>query len=444
MFAPRRTAVKVGLADPLHLCDLIGMTSPNPPLDLVVFGATGFTGRRVIHHLLERPPVGVMGRPLQWGMAGRSLSRLGEVRTALGAPDSVPLLAADSSDPASLDALARQARVVVTTVGPYTRFGEPLLAACVEAGTDYVDLCGEPAWMAQMIERYGSRAHETGARILFSCGFDSVPFDLGVVFAQEQARTRLRAPLVAIQGRVHRIRGSLSGGTFASLMASVDEARSDANVRRLMGNPFALTPGFRGARQPRPRKPTRDPCSPEAREWMTPFLMAGINTKNVHRTQWLLGHPGGEGFRYSEMQRTGPGFRGMLRSWGIYAGLQMLIFLLALKPTRALLQRFALPVPGEGPDTEADAGGFYDLRFYGETADGRALTVQVAAEEDPGYRSTGRMIAECAAALARDQGVDPEAPPRIPGGIWTPGAALGVELAAQLEAQASIRFSVVD
>jgi short subunit dehydrogenase-like uncharacterized protein len=377
-------------------------------------------------------------------MAGRSLHRLQEVRRALGAPETIPLLVADSSDPASLKALAHETRVVLTTVGPYTRYGEPLLAACVEAGTDYVDLCGEPAWMARMIERYEARARETGARILFSCGFDSVPFDLAVVFAQEQARVHLGAPLVAVQGRVHRIRGSLSGGTLASLVASVDQARADAQVRRLMGNPFALTPGFRGARQPRERRPVRDPLSVGGREWMTPFLMAGINTKNVHRTQFLLGHPGGSDFRYEEMQRTGSGLRGLLRSWGIHVGLRILITLLALRPTRALLQRFLLPAPGQGPDTGDESGGFYDLHYYGQTEDGRGIAVRVSGDEDPGYRSTGRMIATCAAALARDRRSIPEAPPRIPGGVWTPGAALGMELIFDLEAQAGLQFSLLN
>jgi short subunit dehydrogenase-like uncharacterized protein len=415
-----------------------------PSLDLIVFGATGFTGQRVVRHLLARS-----GEPgVRWGMAGRDVAKLEAVRKRLGVPEAVPIFRADSDDLSSLAAMARATRVVLTTVGPYTHYGEPLLAACIEAGTDYVDLCGEPAWMARMIEAYEARARETGARILFSCGFDSVPFDLGVVYAQQEAEARLGEPLRAVHGRVHRVRGSLSGGTLASLMASVDGARADTKVRRLMGNPFALTPGFRGAQQPRQRTPTRDPWSPDRREWMTPFLMAGINTKNVHRTQFLRGHPGGEAFRYDEMQRSGPGLGGMLRAWTIHLGLRGFITLLALSPTRALLQRFLLPAPGQGPETEyaAGAGGFYDLRFYGETADGRTLAVRVGAEEDPGYRSTGRMIAECAILLARDSEKDrsPGAPPRISGGIWTPGAALGMALVVALRAHAKLHFEVLD
>jgi short subunit dehydrogenase-like uncharacterized protein len=421
-------------------------------LDLMVFGATGFTGQRVVRHLLERSAAPSGEPSVRWGMAGRDLAKLEAVRVRLGAPDGVPLVRADIGDPASLKAMVRATRVVLTTVGPYTHYGEPLVVACVEAGTDYVDLCGEPAWMARMIEKYGARARDTGARILFSCGFDSVPFDLGVVFAQEEAAVRLGEPLVAVHGRVHRVRGSLSGGTLASLMASVDGARADAQVRQLMGNPFALTPGFRGAQQPRLRRPTRDPWSPDRREWMTPFLMAGINTKSVHRTQFLRGHPGGEAFQYDEMQRTGPGVSGMLQAWGIHLGLRVFITLLALAPTRAILQRFLLPAPGQGPESQegagagAGAGGFYDLRFHGETAGRRTIAVRVGADEDPGYRSTGRMIAECAILLARDAeaGGAPGARPRVPGGIWTPGAALGMDLVAVLQGHAKIRFEVLD
>lgn len=419
--------------------------SHGPEFHIVVFGATGFTGRLVAAHLVDTHGVegkagdgsgAETGSSLRWALAGRSRSRLEAVRSELGAPDTLPLVVADASDPASLSAMVRRTRVVITTVGPYARYGEPLVAACAEAGTDYVDLSGEPVWMARMIQRHAARARNSGARIVFSCGFDSLPFDLGVRLAQEEGQRRLGSPIRRVRGRVRRVRGTLSGGTIQSLALSVDEARADPEARRLMGNPYALTEGFRGPRQPRLRGPARDPVTGE---WMTPFLMSGINVKNVHRTQFLLGHPSGEDFLYEETQCTGKGVRGRLRAGLIHFLVRTLVLGVALRPTRRLLERFFLPTPGEGPDAEAREAGYYDLLFQGETEDGRTIRVRVGASEDPGYLSTSRMLAESGVALALE--VDRS---RTPGGIWTAGSALGLGLLPRLREHARLQAEVLD
>ncbi len=269
--------------------------------DLIVYGASGFTGRLVAEYLDQ-----TYGGDLKWALAGRNAEKLAAVRAEMGIADSVPVVTADADQPDTLKALAERTRLVLTTVGPYQLYGEPLVKACAEAGTDYVDLCGEPAWMRQMIDRYGDTAQRSGARIVFSCGFDSIPFDLGVFFLEQQAKEKGLAPLNRVKGRVRAMKGTFSGGTAASLKATLAAAK-DPEIRALLTNPFALTPGFSGPEQPPAAKPEYDDA---LGSWAAPFIMAAINTRNVHRSNFLLGHPYGEDFVYDEMILTGDGDKG--------------------------------------------------------------------------------------------------------------------------------------
>jgi short subunit dehydrogenase-like uncharacterized protein len=401
-----------------------------PTFDVVVFGATGFTGRLVAEYLNGRYGA---GGPVAWAMAGRSRAKLEAVRGLVGVPAAVPLLEADASDPASLAALVRQAKVVISTVGPYQRHGEPLLAACAQAGTDYVDLCGEPAWMAGMIPRHDAAARASGARIVFSCGFDSIPFDLGVVFLQDEAMRRLGAPLVRVRGRVRSMKGGFSGGTLASLLATVEALGRDPSLARVLADPFALTPGFRGPRQPWSAGAEYDEA---ARSWSVPFVMAPINTKNVHRTHALLGHPWGRDFAYDERLLAGDGEAGERRARRLVRRERVRNALLAWAPTRALLRRFALPKPGEGPGREERERGRYEIAFIGDAADGRRLVATVKGERDPGYGSTSRIVAEAALCLAQTDRA------RTAGGIWTPGAAMGLALLPRLTERAGLAFAI--
>jgi short subunit dehydrogenase-like uncharacterized protein len=324
--------------------------------------------------------------------------------------------------------------VVITTVGPYQLYGEPLVKACAEAGTDYVDLCGEPAWMAEMIAKYDAQAKASGARIVFSCGFDSIPFDLGVTFVQRQAKERLGAPLQRVKGRVRKMKGGFSGGTIASLMATLESSRRDPSILKTLANPFALTPGFSGPSQPAGDRVERDEA---ASQWATPFIMATINTKNVHRTNFLLGQPWGKDFVYDEMMLTGDGAGGEKRAKASKQQGDIQNMLLGFAPTRALLRQFALPKPGQGPSKEERETGYYDVLFIGETRDGRVLRGSVKGDKDPGYASTSKMISESAMCLANDVSRD-----ETPGGVWTPGAALGTKLIQRLEANAGLRFAL--
>lgn len=399
--------------------------------DVVVFGATGFTGRLVAEYLNSRYGV---GRSVAWAMAGRNLAKLAEVRGRIGGTEALPLLPADAADAESLAALARQARVVVSTVGPYQIHGEPLLRACAEAGSDYVDLCGEPAWMARMIARYAASARKRGARIVFSCGFDSIPFDLGVLFLQNEALRRFGVPLTRVRGRVRVLKGTFSGGTMASALATIEAASRDPDVARAMADPFALTPGFRGPDQPEGESAAYDEA---AQSWTGPFVMASINTKNVHRTNALRGHPWGRDFIYDERMLTGDGARGERRARTLARNTWLQTRLLGWSLARDLLRRYALPKPGEGPNREQRERGRYELLFIGETAQGQRLCATVKGDRDPGYGSTCKLIAESALCLASE--IDHA---MTPGGIWTPGAAMGLPLVRRLHERAGLTFAI--
>jgi len=362
--------------------------NPNAELDLIVYGATGFTGRLVAEYLVQ-----TYGK-VAWAMAGRSESKLASVRDEIGAPKDLPLIVADGSNRASLAAMARRTKAIVTTVGPYQLYGSELVAVCAETGTDYLDLCGEPTWMRAMIDAHEAQAKKSGARILFSCGFDSIPFELGVYFVQGLARAKLGHTVPRVKGRVRKMRGSLSGGTAASGRATIEALQKDPALLRLLMNPFALTPGFEGPKQPPGDKPMHDP---DLGLEVGPFMMATINSKNVHRSNLLLGHPYGTQFAYDEMSVITPGAAAAFDATG--------------KP----------PLPGEGPSKAERDAGFYDLVFIGIDSDGRQVRAAVRGDRDPGYGSTSKIIVEAALCLVQECA-------DVPGGIWVPGAALGQKL----------------
>ncbi len=383
------------------------------PFDIVVYGATGYTGRLVAEYLAHH----YQGKGPKWAMAGRSAEKLAEVRDLIGAPADTPLVVANSDDPASMQALAESTRVVVTTVGPYQLYGEPLLKACVAAGTDYADLCGEPGWMREMIDAYHEQAKASGARIAFSSGFDSIPFDLGVFMLQQEAKARFGSPAPRVKGRVRAMQGTFSGGTAASLTETMKAVAKKPSLIPILQSPFGLTPGFEGPSQPMGLLPEYDD---KLGKWAAPFIMATINTKNVHRTNFLLGHPYGADFKYDEMMLTSPGELGEKAA---HAVAEMLKNPFGAKP----------PKPGEGPTPEERENGFYDVLFVGEWPEGTELRYGVKGRYDPGYGSTSRMIAETGIAL-----LDCTAP----GGIATPGALLGEALVKRLQDHAEITFAV--
>ena len=381
--------------------------------DIIVYGATGFTGRLVAEYLAKEY---ANDAAIKWAMAGRSAAKLAQVRDEIGAAQNTPLVVADAEDAPSMQAMVSRTKCILTTVGPYQLYGSELVALCARTGTDYVDLCGEPVWMRHMLDANLAAAQKSGARIVFSCGFDSIPFDLGVYYLQQLARQQWGRTASRIKGRVRKMQGTFSGGTAASLKATLVSAKQNPAEMQLLLNPFSLVPGFQGAQQPPGNQPYFDDT---LNTWVAPFIMAAINTRNVHRSNALLDFAYGEDFVYDEMMMTGPGEKGEAIANAIAADKSM--------------GKEGGPKPGEGPSKAEREAGFYDVLFIAEGEKGEVLKASVSGDLDPGYGSTSRMIAESAICLvtqARD----------TKGGIWTTAPAMGDKLIKRLSDHAGLVF----
>jgi short subunit dehydrogenase-like uncharacterized protein len=331
--------------------------------------------------------------------------------------------------------LAQSTRVVVSTVGPYALFGSPLVGAVAAAGTDYCDLTGEPQWMRAMIDEHQGAAEASGARVVHACGFDSIPSDLGVWFTQQQATERFGAPCTTIGLRVKVMKGGASGGTVASMINLMEEVRHDPELRKILGNPYALAPeGMReGPRQPNVTVPQLDDLSGE---WVAPFVMGLTNTRVVQRSHALLGRPWGDDFVYDEAMMMGRGMIGALKAGAVSSGTLGFGAAAAFSPGRSVLRK-VLPEPGEGPSPDEQENGFFDIRLFGRTAAGEEIITKVTGDRDPGYGSTAKMLTESALAfLDVDRG-------HTGGGFWTPATAFGDTLIDRLVEHAGLTFEVV-
>lgn len=391
--------------------------------DVVVFGATGFAGRLVAEYLAQNAPV-----EARIALAGRNAEKLAAVQQALGGrAKSWATLVADSSDLEAMKTLAKRTRVVCTTVGPYAKYGLPLVGACAADGTHYCDLAGEVQFIRDAIDRFDAEAKRTGARIVPSCGFDSIPSDLGVLLLHRALGKLSRATYV-----VEAMKGGFSGGTFASMLNALEEGRTNRGRRRLMADPYALSPD-------RSKEPDlgneRDLATyeydPFVGRWVAPFVMAAINTRVVRRSNALLDHGYGTKLRYREVS----GMKSRLKAMQMTAMLGAFMAGLMFGPTRMLLMR-VLPKPGEGPSEHARKTGKLRVRIFGESEDGRRASVLVKGEGDPGYALTAVMLGQAALCLAFDQA---RLPPRA--GVLTPATAMGEVLVDRLRA-AGMTFAV--
>jgi len=383
--------------------------------DVVIYGATGFTGKLVAEYM-----VGQYGhnKDVTWAMAGRSMEKLSRVREEIKAHQDTPLLVVNSEDRSSLDSMAAQTKCVLTTVGPYQLYGSELVAACAEAGTDYVDLTGEPGWMYEMIEQNEELAKKSGARIVFSCGFDSIPFDLGVLFIQNAVKEKYGKPAPHVRGRVRAMHGEFSGGTVASLTATTSALKQKPELLSILANPFSLSGGFKGPDQLDDSKALFDE---KLEMWVAPFIMAPINTKNIHRSNALMGHAYGEDFCYDEMSITGSGDEGKARAE----------FMATLNP----LVGDDMPAPGEGPSQESRENGNFNVLFCADMPNGETLKATVTGDMDPGYGSTSKMITESAICLVKDC-------LELKGGIYTPAPSMGKKLIKRLVDNAGLTFDL--
>ncbi len=411
------------------------MTQTN--YDLVVFGATSFVGQILTRYLAEY--FSTQQEQLSWAIAGRSQQKLQDLKSSLGTlGESLPILIADASNQAELNALCAQTRVVVSTVGPYALYGEPLIQACVTNGTDYCDLTGETQWIKKMIEKYESQAQQSGARIVHCCGFDSVPSDMGVYYLQQQAQKQFNAPATQVSMRVKTLKGGASGGTVASLINVIQEAAADPALRKDLVNPYVLCPPDHGNSQRQIYIKTAKFDS-DFNAWIAPFVMAAVNERVVHRSNALSGNAYGSNFSYNEAILTGEGLKGRFKALGVVSGLGVFMLAAVSKPVSQLMERYMLPKPGEGPTPEQQRTGRFDLRFIGKTEAGQTLKIKVTGDRDPGYGSTGKMLGQAALSLAIDHVKEAKKTGRA-GGFWTPATMFDDRFIQRLTKHAGLAF----
>lgn len=396
--------------------------------DIIIWGASGFTGRLVVEYLFKQ--YGTSGN-LKWAMAGRNQEKLETVRASI-ADTSVPIVVADSSDEASIKQMVLRTKVICTTVGPYAIYGSKLVAACVENKAHYCDLAGEVQWMRQMIDKHQEAAQANGVKIVHSCGFDSIPSDLGVYFIQREAKAQKGQRAKKISMRVAAMKGGLSGGTYASLSKVMEQAQQDKSIYKVLTNPYGLNPTDQQEGEDRPdlMSVVFDKTS---QSYVGPFIMAGINTKVVRRSNALSNYSYGKDFRYDEATLSGKGFKGKMR--GILAAIPLMFMTAKPKSVLKSIANKLLPKPGEGPNKEQRENGFYNLRFYVTLEDGSSAMGKVTGDKDPGYGSTSKMLGETAVCLAVDE------LPKI-SGVLTPSVSMGDALLKRLEQSAGLTFSL--
>ena len=383
--------------------------------DLVVFGASGYTGKLVAEYIQNEYGG---DQSLKWALAGRNKDKLAGIKEDLNLESDLTILEVDSNDQESLDAMTSAAKCILTTVGPYQLYGSNLVESCAKNGTDYVDLTGEPGWMYEMINEHKEAAKKSGARIVFSCGFDSIPFDLGVYFVQQAVRDKFGKPAQHVRGRVKAMNGEFSGGTIASLGATMATLKEKPELIKVLANPFSLTEGFEGPTQLDDSKVLFDE---KLNMWVAPFVMAPINTKNIHRSNALLGHEYGEDFCYDEMMIAGEGEEGK----------QIADAMTSANP----MGGENVPQPGEGPSQESREQGNYDVLFFADIDEG-CIEARVTGDMDPGYGSTSKMITESAMCLIQDCN-------DLSGGIYTPAPAMGNKLIKRLIEKAGLTFDII-
>lgn len=405
---------------------------------VVLYGATSFVGQITAHYLAEFLSANKdkSGSEINWAIAGRDQEKLNELQSKL--TSKVDIIIANSDDAASLDAMTEQTQVIISTVGPYLKYGEPLIKSCVDNGTDYVDLTGEAIFIKDMMDKYQEAAKQSGARIVNSCGFDSIPSDLGVYFTQKQAEAKFDSACDVIHMRVKAAKGGLSGGTIASMATIFEEVGQDKSRRKQVANPYLLNDDkdAPNVRQSNVSKPEYDS---EHKRWLAPFVMASINTRIVHRSNQLLGYEYGREFKYDEAMWMKDGLKGKLTSYALSAGLLGFATAMMITPSRELLSKHVLPKSGSGPSKEEQENGYFDIRLFGQTANKDSITTKVTGDKDPGYGSTSRMLSQAALCLAQDISKE-----EVKGGFWTPASAMGDKLLARLEKHAGLSFDVID
>jgi short subunit dehydrogenase-like uncharacterized protein len=404
-------------------------------LDLVVWGATGFTGNLVAEHVAQHAEALQLGA---WAIGGRNREKLERVQQQLASQGAnVPqIVIGDSHDRSSLEAIARRATAICSTVGPYTLYGSELVSVCAREGTHYCDLTGEVPWMRRMIDQHEQAARDSGSRIVHCCGFDSIPSDLGCWLVSEQMEKQHGMRCRQIKCRVKSMRGGFSGGTIASMAQVMEESRNDSSVRRLVQDPYALNPADRRTGPDR-NDTTGVEWDAQFGAWIAPFVMAPINTRVVRRSNALLDYGFGEQLLYDEAVMMGTGPSGWFRARLLADALRLLRACESWSVTRKLLRQWAFPQQGDGPDERSRLSGSFEMLFLatGQAAAAPHVRLSIYGDRDPGYGATSRMLAESAASLAQDT-------LQVEGGFWTPASCFGQTLVDRLKARGGMRFEI--
>lgn len=400
---------------------------------IVLYGATSFVGQLVAAYLQKFLAEDDSSNEVSWAIAGRNQQKLEQVKKQVGNSE-LPLIIADSEDADSLNEMAAQAQVIISTVGPYLKYGEPLIKACAENGTDYIDLTGEALFIKDMLDKYQQTAKDSGARIVNSCGFDSLPSDLGVLFTQNCAQKAHGEYCDTINMRVKAAKGGLSGGTVSSMATIFEEIAKDKSLRKQLANPYILNDDAKrpNVRQENVSLPQWDA---DNERWVAPFIMASINTRIVHRSNQLRDYKYGRDFKYDEAIWLPAGLKGRLMSYGMTAGIAGFAASMMFKPSRDLLNEHVLPKPGDGPSKSEQENGYFDIRFFGYTNNNHQVLTKVTGDKDPGYGSTCQMLAQSALCLLQDISKE-----QVAGGFWTPAAAMGETLIERLQNHAGLEF----
>ena len=397
--------------------------------DIIVWGSTGFTGKLVTEYLIKKYGV---GHNLQWAIAGRNKEKLEQIKNEFSKPN-LPFLVANANDLKSLEKMASQTKVLCTTVGPYAKYGTDLVEICIKNGTHYCDLAGEVQWIRKIIDRFHQKAQTKKIKIVNSCGFDSIPSDLGVYYIQKELSESNLTRAKRIEMRVAGIKGGISGGTYASLSNVRKEASKNKSIYKTLMNPYGLNPVGKmdGPDKPDLKTILYDKCSDN---WIAPFVMASINTKIVRRSNALTNFEYGKNFFYSEATLCGKGVFGKIKAYLI----SFPLLILAMAKPGGFLKKIIdliLPSPGEGPSKKSRESGFFNFRFYIDAENGKKRVAKVTGDMDPGYGSTSKMIAESAVCLAKDSLPDF-------GGVLTPSVAMGNHLLNRLRKNAGLTFNL--
>ncbi|MBC8299195.1 saccharopine dehydrogenase NADP-binding domain-containing protein [Flavobacteriaceae bacterium] len=392
--------------------------------DIVIWGASGFTGRLVAEYLYKN----YNSKDLKWAIAGRDKEKLNTVRENY-LDENIPIILADSFDESSLVEMVKKTNVVCSTVGPYAKYGSLLVKSCVNNGTNYCDLAGEAQWIRKMIDLYHDKAIDNNVKIVNSCGYDSIPSDMGVYFINKN----LSKKNLKIKMRVTGTKGGYSGGTYASMQNIIKEASLDREVRKSLTNPYGLNPV--GEQKGNDKRDLSSVVyDSEIKSWIAPFLMAGINTRIVRRSNALSKYKYGKGFKYDESIMTGQGIKGRLN--GIMLSIPLIF--LAAKPGSLLnkISSFFVPKPGDGPNKKERESGYFSSRFFVFDEESNASVFKVTGDRDPGYGSTSKMLAESAVCIAKDNLEDKF-------GVLTPSYAMGDHILNRLISKAGLTFSKI-